>query len=294
MSSHLLCTLTTKSWQEDFASDIQAQAISILENGQLLFFPQLTFHLMQEESVFLSPRFVNSKTKNISFNPATNELRGAQATLQEQERLKNMLKRFSLQARTLIEALFPHYVPNLMQARTSFRPVGVEGRVSSYRKDDRRLHVDAFPSNPNQGKRILRVFSNINPHGEDRVWRIGEPFEKVARRFVPQISKPFPGGARILRSLGITKSYRTLYDHFMLQMHDRMKGDEVYQKQADQMELRLPAGSTWIVQTDQVSHAAMAGQHMLEQTFYLPVQAMQDEKKSPLRILEKVVGYALV
>jgi hypothetical protein len=50
----------------------------------------------------------------------------------------------------------------------------------------------------------------------------------------------------------------------------------------------FPAGSTWIAFTDQVSHAAMAGQYQLEQTFLLPVQAMIDQRRSPLRILERV------
>jgi len=288
-------TFNVNSWQESFSSELQTQAITALEDGQLLFFPNLAFPLMENEKRFLSPRFVDPKSKNISFNSATYELRGmAHITTSEQEQLRILLKRFAGQAHGLIKALFPHYVAPLIRARTSFRPVEVEGRETSYRKDDRRLHVDAFPANPNQGWRILRVFSNINPHGEDRVWRIGEPFEKVAEQFIPKIRKPFPGSSRVLQWLGITKSYRTLYDHFMLQMHDRMKGDEVYQKQAEQVELRLPPGSTWIVQTDQVSHAALSGQYMLEQTFYLPVQAMQDQNKSPLRILEKILGYALV
>ena len=72
-----------------------------------------------------------------------------------------------------------------------------------------------------------------------------------------------------------------------------MKADDTYQKKADQQEIRFSAGSTWIVQTDNVSHAAMQGQYVLEQTYYLPVNAMQDESKSPLRILEKILQQKL-
>ena len=61
------------------------------------------------------------------------------------------------------------------------------GRAVSWRKDDSRLHVDAFPSRPNHGERILRVFCNVNPHGEDRVWRVGEPFEAMARTLLPRV-----------------------------------------------------------------------------------------------------------
>ena len=62
----------------------------------------------------------------------------------------------------------------------------VSTRKQSVRADDRRLHVDAFPSRPNYGERILRVFTNVNPDGEPRVWRVGEPFEDVAPRFLPR------------------------------------------------------------------------------------------------------------
>ena len=75
---------------------------------------------------------------------------------------------------------FPRYAPYVRRARTSFRPQPAVGRAVSWRKDDSRLHVDAFPSRPNHGERILRVFSNVSPD-EDRVWRVGESFEAVAR-----------------------------------------------------------------------------------------------------------------
>jgi hypothetical protein len=38
----------------------------------------------------------------------------------------------------------------------------------------------------------------------------------------------------------------------------------------------------------------MSGQHQLEQTFYLPVSAMIDEARAPLRILERLKGRQLV
>lgn len=36
----------------------------------------------------------------------------------------------------------------------------------------------------------------------------------------------------------------------------------------------LPSGSTWLTFTDQMKHAAVAGQYQFEQTFLLPVSAM--------------------
>ena len=63
------------------------------------------------------------------------------------------------------------------------------------------------------------------------------------------------------KTLHITKDYRSLYDHYMMYMHDMMKADKEYQKTVSQHEIHFPPGSTWIVDTDQASHAALSG-HM--------------------------------
>ncbi|HVV68114.1 MAG TPA: Kdo hydroxylase family protein [Gammaproteobacteria bacterium] len=290
----IMQTLDNTQWDSEYTPETQQQALSALEAGQLLFFPRLAFELNASEMSFLSPDFVEAKAKNISYNTHTNTIKGAIGTAEQREQIKNMLARFSQQTYLLINRVFPHYQGALQIGRTSFRPVQVSNRKMSYRKDDRLLHVDAFPANPNQGRRILRVFSNINPHGEDRVWRIGEPFESVAARFLPAISRPLPGSNKLLQQLKLTKSLRTEYDHIMLQLHNRMKKDTAYQHQVMQTELRLPPGASWVVQTDSVSHAALSGQHMLEQTFYLPVPAMANRELSPLKILERLTGRALV
>ena len=62
----------------------------------------------------------------------------------------------------------------------------------------------------------------------------------------------------------------------MLQIHDRMKKNIDYQARVSFQEINFSANSTWIVFTDQVSHAALKGQYLLEQTFYLPTHAMQE------------------
>ena len=80
----------------------------------------------------------------------------------------------------------------------------------------------------------------------------------------------------------------------MLTLHDEMKKSDVYQKKVDKIAVPFLAGSTWIVTTDSVSHAALSGQFLLEQTFYLPVEAMVSPEKSPLRILEKALNTSLV
>jgi 3-deoxy-D-manno-oct-2-ulosonic acid (Kdo) hydroxylase len=177
--------------------------------------------------------------------------------------------------------------------RTSLRPAEIAGRASSWRKDDTLLHVDAFPSQPTNGNRILRVFCNVNPAGKPRVWRLGESFETVARRFITRIGRPFPGSARLLSLLGVTKSARSEYDYTMLKLHDAMKSDAEYQSTVGQTPVLFRPGTTWICYADSVSHAALSGQHQFEQTIFVPLDAMLDVNKSPLRILERLRGRAL-
>ena len=52
--------------------------------------------------------------------------------------------------------------------------------------------------------------------------------------------------------------------------------------------------STWLAFTDQTPHAAVSGQCALEQTFYVPVDALAEPASSPLRILERLWGAPLV
>jgi hypothetical protein len=80
----------------------------------------------------------------------------------------------------------------------------------------------------------------------------------------------------------------------MLGIHDAMKRDLEYQSQVPQSEIPFPPGATWACFTDSVSHAALSGQFAFEQTFYLPVEAMQDPALSPLRTLERLAGRPLI
>lgn len=280
-------------WDQPYPAADQENAVQALEQGNVLFFPQLRFSVEGSESRFLSPA-IAAKSKNVSLDCSRGVLKGSSTDAAEQQLLQRMMQRFATSTVALLGNLLPHYTAHLVQGRTSFRPVEIARRSASWRKDDTRLHVDSFPSSPVQGKRILRVFSNVNPDGQSRSWRLGEPFENVARRFLPDLPHPAWGSSQLLNLFGITKSRRSAYDHFMLQLHDHMKADMDYQAQVAQMAFDFPAGSTWMVFTDQASHAAMAGQHAFEQTFYLPVSGMQNPSLSPLRVLERLTEQTLV
>ena len=294
MSLNVLEPFESSRWNGPFMTADRERALHALERGRLLYFPHLPFLLEETESRFLSPNWSDGRAKNISFDPVQDSLKGTKVTGPDARALHVMMARYAAATKQLLESLIPSYGPKLQQARTSFRPLEIAGRPSSYKKDDTRLHTDAFPSRPTRGARILRVFTSVNPAGEDRVWRVGEPFESFARQFLPSVRWPVPGLAWLLAALQITKGRRAAYDHVMLQLHDRAKGDERYQREVPQVELAFPPGSTWIVFTDQVLHAAMSGQYLFEQTYHMPISAQRWPELSPLRTLERLSGRTLV
>jgi hypothetical protein len=274
-------------WLKPQSEEAVAAAQPALEAGHVLFLPALPFAVEPLEALLFTPSILGS-SKNASYDPASGRLGGTTATGHDAQTLRRFVHRFSESAASLVDWLLPAYRGRIVRGRASFRPAELAGRQSSWRRDDTRLHVDSFPATPSGGRRILRVFSNVNPEGRARAWRLGDDFEAVARRFAPQLRVPLPGMGHLLALVRVTRTPRSAYDALMLQLHDCMKGDEAFQKESPQSRVDLPAGSTWLAFTDQVSHAATSGQYQLEQTFLLPVDAMSEPERSPLRILERI------
>jgi hypothetical protein len=262
-----------------------------LEDGGVLALPRLAFALEAPERRFLDPRWSDGRAKNIALDRGA--VHGTSAEGADRDALAAMVTRFAQAASGLVAALFPRYAPHVEAARTSFRPQPASGRAVSWRKDDTRLHVDAFPSRPNRGMRILRVFNNVNPDGLARVWRVGEPFEAMAAHFLPRIRRMRAGESALLAALHVTKGRRSEYDHLMLNLHDAAKADLDYQRRSPQQEVTFAPGTTWICFSDQVMHAAMGGQYMFEQTIHLPLAALYEPARAPLAVLERLTGRAL-
>jgi hypothetical protein len=286
-------TFTGADWCRGPSPSQAAGAADELEGGALLLFDDLGFRVDDGERVVFSPAVLAS-SKNVSFDPRSGRLAGTTLRGADARALGGLMARFSDQAAAFLDALLPRYRGRFRRARASFRPAEIAGRVTSWRKDDTRLHVDAFPASPVGRQRILRVFSNVNPDGRARSWRVGDDFEAVAARFAPSLSVPLPGVAALLALVRATRSRRTAYDALMLQLHDCMKRDAEFQATTPQRAIDFPPGSTWIAFTDEVSHAAMAGQYQLEQTFLVPVDAMARPERSPLRVLERLTRRGLV
>ena len=279
MNAHLLTQNIDQINQQD--------SINLLESGRVLFFPEHYFSTV--DPALLSETVLDGTRKNVSYDPQRKKLSAYKKDIPDlASKLAPMMQGYAEFAQQLIHTALPSYIPHLNWGRTSFRPAQIDGRVISKRKDDTRLHVDSFSASPVHGLRILRVFCNINPQNEPRVWNLGEPFTQALDRFAPKIAPYSKLKATILKLIKTTKTLRSPYDHYMLQLHDSMKRDDAYQAQVEKVQVDFPAQSSWIVFTDHVSHAALRGQHVLEQTFYLPVEYMANPELSPLNQWKRI------
>ena len=140
---------------------------SRLEAGEVVRLPGLAFGLGAADPA----RFAaagDGRAKHVSFNPLTGALKGAAGDEATQAWLAGVLEAYAAWALDVVREALPAYAPRPAVGRSSLRLRPADQPIQG-RKDDRRLHVDAFPSQPVQGRRILRVFRNVNPSGEERV-----------------------------------------------------------------------------------------------------------------------------
>ena len=288
----VLRSLNIDTWKGPYGESDRCEAIEALESGAVLYFPHLPFALRTEEQPLLTPALSSGRAKNISLDP-TGKLKHDSAAGEERALLQAMMQRFALDAVSLVGGLFPSYAEKLERARTSYRPAEIAGRKYSPIKDDTRLHVDAFPTRPMRGRRIMRLFSNVNPGRAPRVWNVGEPFAEMAGKILPRVKEPMAVSGWFKAATFQTRGVRSPYDNLMLGLHDEAKLDLEYQNTTSKTEIAFPPGTTWLCYTDQVMHAALSGQFVLEQTFHLDIDAMTHPDRAPIRVLEKMTGRAL-
>jgi hypothetical protein len=287
----MLETLPIADWTGPYDAEVKARAVGALERGAVLYLPQLPFVLAAGEREFLDARVADGKAKNISLDHTSGKMQASSLSGEKAVRLAAMIERFGAGAASVVADLLPYR--HVERARTSFRPVQVKGRSYSKISDDRLLHVDAFPSRPMRGRRILRFFSNVAPTSS-RTWHVGQPFEDFAKQFLPRIGPHFPGKSWMFEKLGVTRGRRSLYDELMLSLHDAGKLDSHFQKNSPHQAVSFPPGSSWLVFTDQVLHAALGGEFALEQTFHLDVDQLSQPERAPVKVLEKLTGKTLV
>ena len=160
------------------------QCCELLEEGRVLYFERLPYVLFQDDKEFLlSQRQSGSRLhKNVSYRPAQDVLRGAAGMPQETKHLHDIMRKYSEEVTRFVKQLLSPYAGELALDFASYRPEEEEGRDLSVHKRNDLLHLDAFPTRPMNGHRILRCFTNINP-AAPRVWHTTGSFSALAEKY---------------------------------------------------------------------------------------------------------------
>jgi hypothetical protein len=305
-----LVTITSESLVNGrLAPDQQArQWCAQLESGDILYFPQTPIAIPQSDLEFLlgQQQSDSSLHKNIAYKPNVDKLSGIatkSADSAAAARLQGIMREYSHAVTKFLTDFLSPYRANWKLDYASFRPQEEQGRDLSLRKRNDLLHTDAFPTRPTHGARILRFFNNIHPT-RTRDWVVGDPFGAVVRQFAPAEIAPRPdtSASRSAKSLGraiglgaaIPSLKRSPYDDFMMRFHNFLKENSRFQADCAKYPWQFPPGSSWMVYTDTVPHAVLAGQYALEQTFLVAPEALVAPETSPLKVLEAIAGTALV
>jgi len=280
-----------------------------LEAGSVLYFPRTPVPIPPGDvDVLLGQQQTGSRMhKNISYKPDADLLGGVdrKSTPEaEGEQLHGIMQRYSSAVADFLSKFLGPYENQWRRDYASYRPIEEKGRDLPLRRRNDLLHVDAFPTRPTRGMRILRFFHNIHPE-RTRDWAVGKPFAEIVGNFTPRkIPVPQPDGAlghaakKMANATGLTKLVpkwkRTPYDEFMMRMHNTMKEDADFQQTCAKEFVQFVPGSSWMVYTETVPHAALAGQYALEQTLLVDPHAMVKPESTPLAVLEKLAGARLV
>jgi hypothetical protein len=275
-----------------------------LERGQILLFRDLPFLLPQSDQEFLlAQEWTELRLhKNVSYRPSEEILRGVSGSAETMAKIRAILRAYSGRVLEFASKFLSPYAGRWTLDFASFRPLEEEDRDLPLHKRNDLLHVDAFPSRPTRGGRILRIFTNLN-RTRPRVWHTTEGFDALAKQYAEaaglrQIAEEDGFISRTVQDwgakLGLPGMGRTAYDMFMLRFHDYLKENAEFQQNCPKVRLEFPPLSTWVVYTDSTAHAVMSGQYAIEQTFLVSPSALVAREQSPCRILENIAGLPLV
>jgi hypothetical protein len=285
------------------AADYCAQ----LELGNIVVFDNTPFELGAEDRRLLLTVRQSSANyhKNISYRRRDDRIRGVERSGLDVKRLRSIMRRYSENVTAFVSGFLTPYASGLHVDFASFRPIEEQGRNMSMKSRNDLLHVDAFPTRPTNGDRILRVFTNIHPT-QPRRWLTADTFDALATKMAMQSGlrvvarrsrNPFHSTLRsvstALRRIGVSVRNRSPYDRFMLLFHDYLKRNEHFQKSGKKQQWEFPPNTTWIVFTDMVSHAVLFGQFALEHTFIVSRSVLVRPECAPVQILESLAGVPL-
>jgi len=289
------------------AADVSERVGLALESNQIVYFPQSPIPLPDAQTLeYLRTELPSRlKLKNISYHPEGARVTGLEGDETLRKRTSEVLKRHLDDVAGFLYRLMPQWRGTCRVGTCSFRPIQERGRGLKPHASNELVHIDAGAYGATNGDRIFRFFVNVNGR-EDRVWASKGSLQEVLERHGVAAGLLDSSGNLKLRvdkgladhafSAAINGLARlnplahTLdsspYDRTMRRLHNYMKdSDDFKQDMRGYEEIRFPPYSAWMVFTDGVSHASLAGQFALVTTIIVPREALKHPQFSPYALL---------
>jgi len=287
-----------------FANDHAESLAERLEQGEILTFNPCPFGLPGEydRAFLLAQRPGGRIHKDITFNPDRESTTGyVLKSVAQAARLHGILRGFAQASADWLSRLFPRYAARWQLDRVSFHTEEEATRKLRLTARNDLLHVDAFPSRPTRGRRILRLFVNINPT-DPRVWATSITLDKVFERHGRQLGLTdlrshrwsWRLGQGLLNLFQPGAAQRTPYDSFMLRLHRFLKTSDNFQERSPRRLWYLPSGSAWLLFSDGVCHADLRGQYAIDQSFFIPQDALALPDASPFALFNRACKSAIL
>ena len=257
-----------------------------LERGRIVHFARCPLPLPSAEDqeflrTGLSPHL---KRKNVSYYPGARKVTGLDAPGPVVERARRILESHSGSVQAFLSQEMPDFTRHWQPGTSSFRPIEEQGRGLAAHASNELIHVDAGAYGATHGDRILRFFVNLNPSAE-RVWISKGTFEELLRRHGDEAGVPRGDLSPNLPERALASALRigrrafpmarvidtSPYDRRMRGFHNWMKDTPSFQEPPHHRFSFAPF-SAWMVLTDGVSHACIAGQHAMVDTFLIPLR----------------------
>jgi hypothetical protein len=289
------------------AADVSERIAHALESNHIVYFPKSPIPLPDPQTLeYLRTELPSRlKLKNISYHPEGARVTGLEADDTLRRRTSEVLKRHLDDVAGFLYGIMPQWRGVCRVGTCSFRPIQERGRNLKAHASNELVHVDAGAYGATNGDRIFRFFVNVNDR-EDRLWASKGSLQEVLERhgvaaglldasgnLKLRVDKGLADHAFSAAIHGLARLNplaHTLdsspYDRTMRRLHNYMKdSDDFKQDTRGYEEIRFPPYSAWMVFTDGVSHASLAGQFALVTTIIVPRHALRHPQFSPYALL---------
>jgi 3-deoxy-D-manno-oct-2-ulosonic acid (Kdo) hydroxylase len=279
-----------------------------LESNHIVFFPQSPLPLPDDSTLdYLRAELpTRLKLKNISYHPEGDRITGLDTDDEAlRARTRKVLTGHLDAVAGFVHRLMPHWQGGCRVGTCSFRPIQERGRNLKPHASNELVHIDAGAYGATDGDRIFRFFVNVNDR-EDRIWASKGNVQEVLERHGAAAGLLDASGRLTLRidkglrdqafsaAIGGLARLNPLahaldsspYDRAMRRLHNYMKdSDDFKQDLRAYEEIRFPPYSAWMVFTDGVSHASLAGQFALVTTLIVSRRVLKYPQYAPYALL---------